>query len=156
MRFLTLPLFSLGLFSLTITKSLSPLVLHEKRNHVPAGWSHSHKYHAAAVLPLRFALSQPNLHSIDKYINDIAHPDSPNYGNHWTAAEVAEKFAPSIDTVDTVKNWLLESGIAAKRIRVTNTKGWIELNATVHEVEKLLNAEYHVHKHASGKKHVCE
>ena len=93
MRSLTIPLFLIGLLSsLAIAEPLlSLLVPHEKRNHVPGGWSHSRKYHPRAVLPLRFALSQPNLHSIDEYINDVAHPDSPNYGNHWTAAQIAKK-----------------------------------------------------------------
>jgi tripeptidyl-peptidase I len=154
---LTRPLFSLGLLSLAVAEPLlSPLVLHEKRNHLPVGWSLSHRHHPAAVLTLRFGLSQPNLHAIDQFINDVAHPDSPNYGNHWTAAQVVEKFAPSRDTIQTVRTWLLDSGFAGERIRVTSTKLWVELNVTVDEAEKLLNTEYHVYKHASGKKHVCE
>jgi len=157
MRSLTVPLVSLGLLSLATAEApIFPLLLHEKRNHVPDGWSHSRKHHAMAVLPLRFALSQPNIHTIEQYINDVAHPDSPNYGNHWTAAQVAKKFAASHDTIQTVKAWLLDSGFARERIRVTNFKGWIELNATVHEAEKLLWAEYHIYKHITGKEHVCE
>ena len=157
MRSITLPLFSLGLLSLAVAEATTlPSLLHEKRNHVPAGWSHSRKHHAMATLPLRFALSQPNIHAIDQYINDVAHPDSPNYGNHWAAAQVVERFAPSHDTIHLVKTWLLDSGFARERIRITNFGGWIELNATVHEAENLLRAEYHVYKHASGKEHVCE
>jgi tripeptidyl-peptidase-1 len=163
MRPWTLPLlsclviFRLGFHSLAISHPLlSPLVPHEKRNHVPAGWSYSRKHHATAVLPLRFALSQPNIHAIDQYIYDIAHPDSRNYGNHWTAAQVAEKFAPRNDTIQTVNTWLLESGFSTNRIRVTKAKSWIELNATVEEAEKLLNAQYYIYKHASGKEHVGE
>jgi tripeptidyl-peptidase-1 len=38
---------------------------------------------------------------------------------------VAEKFAPSDDTVEAVKHWLLENGFSAERIRITGTKGWI-------------------------------
>lgn len=157
MRSLLLPFFSLGFLRLVISEPLlSPLVLHEKRSYVPVGWTHSRKHQTAAILPLRFALSQPNIHAIDQYINDVAHPDSPNYGNHWTAAQVADKFRPSHDTVQTVKSWLLESGFAPERIRITKAKSWIELNATVEEAERLLNAEYYVYKHASGKEHVGE
>ena len=152
-----LPLFLLALISLALAGPiLSPLVLHEKRNHVPADWSYSRKFPATAVLPLRFGLSQPNIQTIDEFINDVAHPDSPNYGNHWTPAQVAKTFAPSSETIQTVKNWLLENGFAAERLHVTNTKGWIELNATVDEAESLLNAEYHVYKHVNGKEHVGE
>jgi tripeptidyl-peptidase-1 len=157
MRFLTLPLFLLCILRWAVAEPRTfPLLLHEKRHHVPPGWSHSRRHHAMAVLPLRFALSQPNIHAIEQYINDVAHPASTNYGNHWTAAQVAEKFTPSHDTIETVKTWLSDNGFARERIRVTKFKGWIELNATVQEAEELLWAEYHVYKHASGKEHICE
>ena len=147
--------FFCSLLSLAVAEPiLSPAILHEKRDHVPVGWSHSHKLHATAVLPLRFGLSQPNVDAIDEYLNNVADPESPNYGKHWTAGLVAATFAPTDNTIQTVKNWLLDGGISGERIRLTKTKGWIELNATVQEAEKLLNAEYHVYKHAGGKEHV--
>lgn len=93
---------------------------------------------------------------MEAFVNDIAHPDSPNFGNHWTPEQVIEKFSPSSETVHTVKDWLLESGFTTERVRVTKTKGWVEVNATVEEAERLLNAEYHVYKHATGKEHVGE
>lgn len=117
--FLALPLSALA------NPHLSPFVLHEKRSHVPHGWSHSHKHHADAVLPLRFGLTQANIENIDEYINDIAHPDSPNYGKHWTPAQVIEKFAPKDDTVQAVKSWLVENGLDEGRIRMPSTKIWI-------------------------------
>lgn len=156
MRSFTLPFLSLCFLCLGAVAGpiLSPWVVHEKRYHVPSGWAQSHKLDPTVILPLRFGLAQPNIQTIGEYLNDIAHPDSPNYGNHWSAAQVAVKFAPSAETIETVTNWLLDSGFTIERIRLTNTKGWIELNATVQETEDLLNTEYHVYKHSSGKEHV--
>jgi tripeptidyl-peptidase I len=157
MRSFLLSLFSVGLLGVTIAEPIiSPTILHEKRDHIPSSWSRNRKHNPASVLPLRFGLHQPNIHAMEKYLTDVAHPDSPNYGNHWTAAQIAAKFAPSHETVQTVKNWLLESGFDSKRIRVTATKGWIEVNATVEEAERLLNAQYHVYRHSTGKEHVGE
>jgi tripeptidyl-peptidase I len=154
--FWSFQLFS-GLLSLAVaTPRLSRSVVHEKRDHIPAEWSHSRKHHATAVLPLRFALAQSNIHAMHEFVNDVAHPESPYYGKHWTAAQVAEKFSPSHDTIQTVRDWLSESGFAPERIHVKKTKSWIELNATVEEAERLLNADYYVYKHASGKEHVGE
>jgi len=135
--------------------SLSPYVLHEKRDHVPTGWSHNRKHHPAAVLPLRFALTQPNIHNVGDYLDEVSHPDSPNYGKHWSPAKVAETFAPSPETIDAVRSWLLTHGFARERIAVTPTRLWIELNATVEEAENLLRAEYNVYRHETGAEHVA-
>lgn len=104
---------------------LSPYRVHERRNHVPQGWSHSHKLDGSSILPLHFGLTQANIESIDKFINEVAHPDSPTYGKHWTPSEVAAKFAPTEESIEAVRGWLIASGIDEARIRIATTKSWI-------------------------------
>ncbi|KZT22937.1 subtilisin-like protein [Neolentinus lepideus HHB14362 ss-1] len=136
---------------------LSPHVLHEKRSHTPAGWSRSRKHDADAVLPLRIGLTQSNMDKLEELLLDVSEPSSPNFGKHWNAGKVAQTFKPSSETVSTVYNWLAASGIDASRIKVSKAKTWIEVNATVTEAEQLLQTEYHVYTHESGKEHVaCE
>jgi tripeptidyl-peptidase I len=155
MRSLLLPLLSLSLIGFAIAgPHLSPYILHEKRRHVPPGWSHSHRVSQLGVLPLRLGLTQSNIDSIEDYLLDVSAPDSPNYGKHWSPAKVAETFAPSRDTIDTVRNWLIDNGIARERLRLTPSRGWIEVNVTIEEAERLLLAEYNVYKHESGAEHV--
>ena len=134
--------------------TLSPIVLHEKRDHIPHGWTRSRKHHSSAILPLRFGLSQSNINEIESYLSDVSHPDSPNYGKHWTPEQVIEKFAPKPESIKSVKNWLYESGIDFHRVRLSGNKGWLEVNATVAEAESLLNTEYHVYQHETGKEHI--
>ncbi|KAH7904189.1 Pro-kumamolisin, activation domain-containing protein, partial [Hygrophoropsis aurantiaca] len=134
---------------------LSPYSLHEKRTAIPAGWSYTRKHDSSAVLPLRFALTQSNIDDIEKHLMDVSHPQSPNYGNHWSAGDVLRMFAPSQDTIDAVRSWLSESGIDEGRVRISPNKGWIVVDATVEEAERLLQTEYHVYGHASGKEHVA-
>ncbi|KAJ7762293.1 subtilisin-like protein [Mycena maculata] len=143
---------SLGLLA---HAELSPYTLHEKRTNIPAGWTLTRRHDASSVLPLRFGLAQSNIHNLASFLDDVSHPDSPNYGDHWTAAQVAKTFAPSDETVETVKAWLISSGLSPDRLRVSPTKGWLEVNATVQEAEDLLLAEYHVYTHDSGKEHVA-
>ena len=158
MRSLYIPLvaslLSLGLSLASANPQLSPYTLHEKRHRLPSGWARSHKHHAAAVIPLRFGLSQSNLDNIDEFLNEVSHPESPNYGQHWTPARIAETFAPSQATVDVVLSWLLDNGFEGHRVKVTPSRGWVELNATVEEAERLLLAEYHVYQHESGSNHI--
>jgi tripeptidyl-peptidase I len=92
---------------------------------------------------------------VEEFLMDVSHPESPNYGKHWTADKVAATFAPSSNTVDAVRGWLHSVGIAAERLRLSPSRGWIEVNATVEEVESILDADYHVYGHTQGGEHIC-
>jgi tripeptidyl-peptidase I len=152
-----LALFSLALAAVATAQTLSPSVQHAKRNALPAGWSRVRRHAHDAVLPLRIGLTQSNvdMNTLEQLLNEVSHPDSPNYGDHWSAGRVAEYFAPSNEAVHTVVSWISESGVGRDRVRVSKTKSWVMVNATVAEAESLLNTEYHVYKHDSGKEHVA-
>ncbi|KAJ6454702.1 subtilisin-like protein [Mycena sanguinolenta] len=152
-----LVLFPLVIAAAAAAQSLSPSVLHAKRSAPPAGWSRVRRHAPDAVLPLRFGLTQPNVDmaTLETLLNDVSHPDSPNYGKHWSPGRVAAHFAPSTEAVHTVVSWIADSGIARDRVRVSKTKGWVLLNATVAEAEDLLRTEYHVFEHDSGTAHVA-
>ena len=76
------------------TPLLSPHVIHEKRHVAPIGWSRKDALEPQAVLPVSIALAQENLHRGDDWLMDVSHPDSPNYGKHWSAEEVVSAYAP--------------------------------------------------------------
>ncbi|KIJ15541.1 hypothetical protein PAXINDRAFT_99416 [Paxillus involutus ATCC 200175] len=135
--------------------NLSPYQLHEKRTDVPSGWSLDRRHSSDAVLPLRFALIQSNIEDVEKYLMEVSHPTSPNYGAHWTASEIVKKFSPSDATVTTVRAWLEENDFDGSRITVTPNRGWIEVHATVEEAERLLQTQYHVYGHETGHEHVA-
>ncbi|KAH7913546.1 peptidase S8/S53 domain-containing protein [Hygrophoropsis aurantiaca] len=131
--------------------------IHEKRSELPSGWTRARKHVSTSIIPLRIALTQPtSFEEIDSYLNDVSHPDSPNYSQHWTADQVAEKFAPANDTIDAVRAWLMASGIDSNRIQLSPGKGWMHVaNSTTAEAEKLLRAEYYVYIHDTGVEHVA-
>ncbi|KAJ7054441.1 subtilisin-like protein [Mycena amicta] len=146
------------LLAVAVAQTLSPSVQHAKRTNLPHGWSRARRHSPDAVLPLRFGLTQPNsdMHSLESLLHDVSHPDSPNYGQHWTPARVAQYFAPSDESVDAVVSWISENGFERDRVRVSKSKGWVALNATVAETEALLATEYHVFVHdASAKEHIA-
>lgn len=101
-----------------------------------------------------FRLKQKNIDHIEKWLMDVSHPGSSNYGKHWTPQKVADAFAPKKESVDAVRNWLHVAGFSPDRIRLSNSRGWLEMNATTAEVEQLLKAEYHVYSHEYGAQHI--
>ncbi|KAI4274946.1 MAG: hypothetical protein LQ337_003552 [Flavoplaca oasis] len=129
-------------------------VLHEKRDRLPPGWEYHEKLAPTKVLPMKIALTQSNLDKADEFLMDVSSPASANYGKHWTHEDIANKFAPSAETVDTVKTWLTSAGIAPERISRSQSLGWLKFDATVAEAENLLKTEYQLYKHSTGKPHV--
>jgi len=157
MRSILLPVLSLilGLAASAIADpTISSWKLHEKRSHIPTGWTRARKHDPSASIPLRFALTQSDIRDIETLLYDVSHPDSPNYGKHWSPGQIAAKFAPSTESIETVHAWLIESGVEPHRVKLSPTKGWLEVTSTVEEAEGLLNANYHIYDHETGITHV--
>ena len=132
------------------------LVVHERRAAEPLDWVRARRPPADAVLPMRFGLSQQNLHRLEELLMSVSHPASASYGKHFSPEDVVDIFAPSDETVARVTEWLVDAGIARERLRMSASRGWIELNATVAEAETLLDTEYHVYTHPSGAEQLSE
>ncbi|KAG2090746.1 peptidase S8/S53 domain-containing protein [Suillus discolor] len=158
MRSFLLPVLSfiLGLAASAIADpTLSPWQVHERRSHIPAGWTRTRKLDSSVSVPLRFALSQSNMENLEAFLYEVSLPASSNYGKHWSPSQIAAKFAPSAESIETVRSWLIGSGVEPHRIKLSPTKGWLEVASTVEEAENLLLADYHVYDHETGTKHIA-
>ncbi|KAI1851872.1 hypothetical protein JX266_002725 [Neoarthrinium moseri] len=109
------------------------------------------KPHSGLQLPMRIGLKQNNIEKAPRWLMDVAHPTSKKYGKHWTAQEVIEAFKPSDETVDSVKQWLEDSGIAEWRITHSNNKAWLAFEASLDEAETLLHSDYLVYQNTNGR-----
>ncbi|WYZ39383.1 hypothetical protein EsH8_III_001297 [Colletotrichum jinshuiense] len=130
-------------------------VVHEEKHPARREWVKNHRLHTMARLPVRIGLAQSNLHRANEFMNNVAHPDSPNYGKHWSHAEIVEMFAPKQETIALVMQWLESEGIQRERVELSKGRNWIQFNGTAGEVERLLKTEYHVYKHEQGHVHVA-
>ena len=110
------------------------------------------------VIPLFFALAQPNIDNLESFLLDIADPTSPNYGRHWTPVRVTKTFRPTAETVETVRAWLAhETGLDPAHARLSEGGGYLNLEVTVEQAEALLGTEYWVYQHRDGGLHIaCE
>lgn len=69
--------------------------------------------------------------------------------------QVIELFAPPPESIDAVRNWLTASGIESSRISLSRGRNWLNVNASIAEVEDLLKTEYKVYEHTTGQKHIA-
>lgn len=72
--------------------------------------------------------------------------------------QIVDTFAASDETIESVKAWLVGSGIDHSRIKLSNGRNWMKLNVTVEEAEALLQTEYNIFSHyATGEDRLgCE
>lgn len=148
--------------TLVVALSASPIssttmthVLHERRSRPPARWTRSARLHSSAVFPVRIGLTQQNLHRAEEFLNEVSHPESKLYGQHWGPEKIAATFAPTQETMDVVRTWLHESGIDPARVKMSQGNTWMIFNATAAEAESLLKTEYHLYQHEEGHRHIA-
>lgn len=62
----------------------------------------------------------------------------------------------SDETINVVKEWLASSGIDSSRVKLSTSKNWVKLRATVKEAEALLKTEYYYFRHdRTGTPHIA-
>lgn len=129
-------------------------VLHEKRT-TPLVHRRE-RVEGNAIVPIRIALKQQNLHTGYDRLMEVSDPSSSRYGQHMSADEVHSIFAPAEDTISTVKTWLLDSGIAEKDILPYTNKGWLAIDMPAKDAERLLRTKYYEHETSDGHRIGCD
>ncbi|KAI3334490.1 peptidase S8/S53 domain-containing protein [Ustulina deusta] len=148
MRFSTLVVaFASSAITSLAAPSSSKHVLHEKRDGKPHLWEKRDRATRSQVLPIRIGLRQRNLENAERYIYEVSDPNSPNFGKHWTAEEVANKFSPAPESKNAVLKWLVDSGIERPRISLSKGHNWVQFDGTVEEAENLFATEYWYYQH---------
>lgn len=75
--------------TISAAPAATPYVVHEKRSIGLSQWTRSDaKLSRAATVPVSIGLMQRNLENGHDFLMDVSHPESPNYGKHWSAEKV--------------------------------------------------------------------
>lgn len=130
---------------------LNSHVQHEKRaSSSNSPWRRNGQVHSESIIPLRIGLVQSNLELGNSHLEAISHPGSPRYGQHLSAEEVHSLFAPTEDTVEAVRDWLLDSGIDRDTIVHSDNEGWFALDLPASSVEQLFKTSIHEYEHGDS------
>ncbi|KAI0630312.1 subtilisin-like protein [Trametes polyzona] len=139
----------------TLSHIPSSHVLHEQRRSLPAQWSLHRRADPDLMLPLSIALVQSNIGNLEEHLLNIADPDSPNYGKHWTPAQVRETFRPSRESAHVVYSWLKADGVQPERAELSHDGMFVRVNVSIAEAERLLATEYYVYQDEDGAESVA-
>lgn len=129
-------------------------VLHEKRQ--APSLHRRERVQADAIIPVRIGLKQSNLDSGYDRLMEVSHPSSEKYGQHLSAEDVHSIFAPADDSIKSVKNWLLGSGIKDSNILPYTNKGWLAIDMPAKDAERLFSTKYYEHEAPDGQRIGCD
>lgn len=92
-------------------------ILHERQlPHWSRTWEKKSRVKRSTLLPMRIGLRQTNLQEGHDLLMDRSDPESPNFGKRMSPREVIDFFAPPKESVEVVRDWLVEGGINVTRI----------------------------------------
>lgn len=70
---------------------------------------------------MRIALAQRNLDKAYDYLHEVSHPVSGKFGQHWSAKQVAETFAPRYADQEITK--IKADPIIVQRLLILSSRG---------------------------------
>ena len=101
-------------------------------------------------IQLTIGIKQQRIAELETLVNVISNPRSATYREHLSLAAINDMIAPSAESVQAVREWLEQSGVALSGWEWSVGGEWLNVWTTVAGAEALLGAEYHVYKHESG------
>ncbi|KAI9775697.1 MAG: vesicle formation at the endoplasmic reticulum [Candelina submexicana] len=113
----------------------------------PEGWVKTRIPSPLERLQLRIAVRQPNLQHFEHTLLDLSDPSHPNYGQHLTRGNLKSLLRPSAEATDAILFWMATGGVPDPDIE--NDGDWINFNANVSQVEKLLNAKFFYYRNSA-------
>ncbi|KAI0353320.1 family S53 protease-like protein [Trametes cingulata] len=149
-RLLALTLFT----SLTLATPLAhskysrDLLVHERREDLPLGFSLAGAAAPSTPLKLRIALAQNSPDAVVDALYSVSDPSSDKYGQHLSKDEAAQLAAPNPDSVAAVNDWLAEHGLKATAL--TPAGDWMEVQLDVSKANSLLAADFSLFTHGSS------
>ncbi|KAJ7775391.1 subtilisin-like protein [Mycena metata] len=130
----------LGILSIALATTASPLVLHEQRRSAPPGFTSQGPAADTHTITLRFALASNNLPGLQEKLLDISTPGSANFRQWLTQDEVKSFVAPSTDALNAFNAFTSANGLKSSVISPYGE--WVSVTLPVSKANQLFGAKF--------------
>jgi tripeptidyl-peptidase-1 len=120
----------------------------KERHAVPRAWKAAGPADKEETINLQIGLTQRNEGLVERHLIEVSDPSHERYGQHLTAAEVADIVRPDAESINQVHAWLAEHGI--EDIDYSPAKDWISIAIPIEKAEELLQTTYTKFQHRDG------
>jgi len=115
---------------------------------VPRSWKAAGPANKRESINLQIGLKQRNEGLVERHLLEVSDPDHERYGQHLTAAEIADIVRPEDASIKQVHEWLDAHGI--EDIDYSPAKDWISIVVPIEKAEELLQTKYFKYEHLDG------
>lgn len=121
----------------------------KERVNVPDTWVRRSAAADHETVPLRFALRQSDVSTLEKRLSETSDPHSKLYGRHLSADEVSNYLKPEKRTVEEVEMWLRDAGVHIDEALAARSpsKDTFTVHVPVWKARELLKADLGVYEH---------
>lgn len=133
---------------LAIPTDSSQLYAVKERHPVPRGWTAIAQPPSSHEIKLKIGLKQRNQGKLEQHVLELSDPSHARYGQYMSASEIRDLIAPSVETVDTVRDWLLEHKISEAVL--SPNRDSFEVVLPVEKIKELLATTYSIFRHDDG------
>ncbi|KAK5652258.1 hypothetical protein OQA88_10606 [Cercophora sp. LCS_1] len=111
-------------------------------------WVRGARARPDTVVPVQILFAEDGVDEAASELLALADPESRSFGKYWSAQSVTSAFSLSDKDIVTILEWAQRStGLPSSTIEVSPCRCRANFNATVRQLEALLDAEYFVYKH---------
>lgn len=120
----------------------------KERHPVPRGWKVVAQPPSSRVINLNIGLKHRNQDVLEQHVLELSDHSHARYGQYMSASDIRELIAPPAETVDMVRDWLLEHKISDAVFHPTRDSFTVAL--PIEKIEELLDTTYSVFLHDDG------
>jgi subtilase family serine protease len=113
-----------------VTSKVAPLVGHLKANQ---------------NLRIVLVLQHRNQPELDQFLKDVNDPASPSYRHFLTVEQFTEKYGPSVEDYEAVKDWARQNGLQIKG--TAPNRMILPVSGSVQTIERALNVTMGLYQH---------
>ncbi|EEH18271.1 hypothetical protein PABG_00834 [Paracoccidioides brasiliensis Pb03] len=113
----------------------------ERLASIPYGWAQGPAPDKTTVLRFKLAVHQEKQTIFHQNVLDLSTPGHPRYGMHMKRNEVESFLRPRSEISDQLLSWLATGGLSREKVKENGA--WISFDATVGQVERLLNTRFY-------------
>lgn len=144
---LRVSLCAVGLVNALPSQLRTPYVVKE-RHYAPVGWQNIGPAVKEEVIHLQIGLRQGTEGEVERHLEEVSDPGHSRYGQHLTAEEIHDLVKPSSESVELVKAWLADHGIADHSFNPS--QDWVSIVVPIEKAEQMLDTTYSRYKHKDG------
>jgi tripeptidyl-peptidase-1 len=128
------------------------LVFDRTPTSVPPGWKSIGPANSGDSLTIELHLYQRNRQELDRLFDAVSNPQSLEYQNFKSQAEINALLAPTDTDVGVVYQWLVAGNVTKSNI--INLGDCLKLKATISQLEALFSTKFETFYHGLTNKHV--